>query len=106
MVVTGIICLLQDSFGNGRHLWDVKGDNFTQYLKVSQFVNKIPSTHLTSFIIVDLCQRTHIHRNRVLHQALNSLPLLSGLQTKARHQDCTPGSHIRKFHILHDRCLS
>ena len=30
----GILCLEEDRHGNGRHLWDVKGNDYTEYAKV------------------------------------------------------------------------
>ena len=34
LIATGILNLEEDRFGNGRHLWDVKGNDFSEYGKV------------------------------------------------------------------------
>ena len=39
LVVNAILNLEEDRFGSGRHLWDVKGDDFTEYAKVCPTVD-------------------------------------------------------------------
>lgn len=48
------LLLETDKFGNGRHLWDVKGDDFTEYMKVFDRVSccKIPQAHTSQLINV------------------------------------------------------
>ena len=34
LLANSILYLEEDRYGNGKHLWDVKGDDFTEYAKV------------------------------------------------------------------------
>ena len=40
-----ILCLEEDRHGNGRHLWDITGNQFTAYAKVN-----FPFNHLFNLL--------------------------------------------------------
>ena len=40
-----IFCLEEDRYGNGRHLWDITGNQYTVYAKVS-----FPPSYLLSLV--------------------------------------------------------